>query len=240
MDKRHLEEMSFPIPQIQHQSWDLKRAWRHSSRTTSGERTWTLARRRLTTCGITRTREVEALLAPSPPLDQVLFWTTATSGAPFQLTIGPVKWQHWALLMTPKNLWTHLNCTHFALLCRHRHWSHWSFLGRPPEDDSFSYLSICAPKFSDLARLHIQWRPSKSVVRHLSSSHREDKAALTRKRCSSETLSKAQLFNRSKRKSRFEGLWQQRAPALIFELQPKELFPGRLTSSTVESLFTLR
>lgn len=64
----------------------------------------------------------------------------------------------------PRNLWNQLNCTHFALLCRHRHWSHWSFLGGQPEDDSFSYLSNCGPKFSDLDRLYIQWRPCKSVV----------------------------------------------------------------------------
>ena len=64
----------------------------------------------------------------------------------------------------PRNLWNQLNCTHFALLCRHRHWSHWSFLGRQPEDDSFSFLSNCGPKFSHLARLYTQWRPSKSVV----------------------------------------------------------------------------
>merc|ERR1712241_160439 len=44
---------------IQHQSWDLKRAWRHSSRTTSGEQIWTLARHPSTTCGTMPTREVE-------------------------------------------------------------------------------------------------------------------------------------------------------------------------------------
>ena len=145
----------------------------------------------------------------------------------------------------PRNLWNQLNCTHFALLCRHRHWSHWSFLGRPPEDDSFSYLSICAPKFSDLARLHIQWRPSKSVVRHLSSSHREDKAALTRKRWSSETLSMAQLlswdsFSSTAQTEKAARRFVTAARQLYLSFNQRKHFPGRPTSHTVESLFTLR
>ena len=116
-------------------------------------------------------------------------------------------------------LWNQLNFTHFVLLYRHRHWSHWSFLGGQPEDDSFSYLSTnCGPKFSDLDRLYIQWCPCKSVVSwsaaaltektkqhlHVRDAHPRRWAWLS---CSVETLSARPL----KQKRPLEGLWQQHA-----------------------------
>ena len=59
------------LSQIQHQSWDLKPAWKPSSRITSAGLTSTRVLHPSTTWGITRMRAVEALLGPSLPLDQV-------------------------------------------------------------------------------------------------------------------------------------------------------------------------
>ena len=77
--KQKFEGFKF-LSQIQHQSWDLKPAWKPSSRTTSDGLTSTRVLRPSTTWGITRMRAVEVLLGPSLPLDQVCIWQWNMSG----------------------------------------------------------------------------------------------------------------------------------------------------------------